>query len=54
MSVKDIQHQIELLEKRIRENQGNLDEMQSQLQRLKFLAFEEEFKEEDNRQLLQG
>lgn len=54
MSVKDIQNQIELLEKRIRENQGNLSEMQTQLQRLKFLAFEEEFHEEDNRKLLKG
>lgn len=54
MSVKEIQRQIEILEKRISENQGNLSEMQQQLQRLKFLAFEEEFKEEDNRKLLQG
>ena len=54
MSVKDISKQIELLEKKIAQNQGDLDTMQAELQRLKYLAFEEEFHEEDNRKLLQG
>lgn len=54
MSVKEIQQQIALLEKQIAQNQGNIDVMKSQLERLKFLAFEEEFREDDNRQLLQG
>lgn len=54
MTVKELQKQIELLERKISENQGNLETMQSELQRLKFLAFEEEFIEEDNRKLLQG
>jgi len=54
MSVKDIQRQIDILEKQIAENQGDLNSMKEKVQRLKFLAFEEEFAEEDNRQLLQG
>jgi len=54
MTVKQLQKQIELLERKIAENQDNLETMQNELQRLKFLAFEEEFREEDNRQLLQG
>lgn len=54
MSVKEIQQKISLLEKQIAQNQGNIDEMKMQLERLKFLAFEEEFREDDNRQLLQG
>lgn len=54
MSVKDISKKIELLEKLIKENQGDLNRMNDELQRLKLQAFEEEYREEDNRRLLQG
>lgn len=54
MSVSELQKKISLLERQIAQNQGNLDTLQQELQRLKFLAFEEEFREEDNRRLLQG
>jgi hypothetical protein len=54
MSVKDISKKIELLEKLIKENQGDLNRMNDELQRLKLQAFEEDYREEDNRRLLQG
>lgn len=53
MSVKDVQQKINDLELEIEEGKKSLKSMELQVQRLKFLAFEEEFKEEDNRRLLQ-
>lgn len=54
MTIKNIQKEIEILERMIADDEEDLDYLKQKLQRLKFLAFEEEFIEEDNRKLLQG
>lgn len=52
MSVKNIQAEIELLEKMIADHSRDTEVLKCKLQKLKFLAFEEEYREDDNRQLL--
>lgn len=52
MSVKNIQTEIDKLEKMIADKESDLTVLRCQLQKLKFLAFEEEYREDDNRQLL--
>lgn len=52
MSVKNIQSEIDRLEKMVADKEGDLEVLKCQLQKLKFLAFEEEYREDDNRQLL--
>lgn len=53
MTVEYLQKQIALLERKISQQQGDIVMMQRELDRLKLLAFEEEFVEDDNRKLLQ-
>jgi uncharacterized coiled-coil DUF342 family protein len=54
--IKEIQKQIEELNKRIQQNQGDVAELQSQLNKLLIAEFEEDMREEsnNNQQLLKG
>jgi len=54
--IKEIQKQIEELNKRIQQNQGDVAELQSQLNKLLIAEFEEDMREESNsnQQLLKG
>lgn len=54
MSTRDIDKKIEALELQIRLGKMNLEDVQMELNRLKLQAFEEDLKEQDNRQLLKG
>jgi hypothetical protein len=54
MSVKDIDKQIEMLEKQLEQEKVNLA-LQLEINRLKLQAFEEDIREQDNSsQLLKG
>ena len=54
MSTRDIDKKIEALELQIRLGKMNLEDVQMELNRLKLQAFEEDLREQDNRQLLKG
>jgi len=54
MSTRDIDKRIEALELQIKLGKMNLEDVQMELNRLKLQAFEEDLREQDNRQLLQG
>ena len=56
MSVKQFMAQIAELEKRIKEQSGDIQELQKEIDRLKIVAFEEEMREDNQsgNQLLQG
>lgn len=54
MSAKSIDKMIEQLELEIKLGKIKLEDVQQQLNNLKLQAFEEDLKEQDNRQLLQG
>lgn len=49
-----IQKQIKEIEARIKTDSGDVEELKKILSRLKMQEFEEDLKESDNRQLLQG
>jgi len=49
-----IQKQIEEIEDRIKTDSGDVADLKKALARLKMQEFEEDIKESDNRQLLQG
>jgi TolA-binding protein len=49
-----IQKQIKEIEARIKTDSGDVEELKRVLSRLKMQEFEEDIKESDNRQLLQG
>jgi hypothetical protein len=53
MSVKDLDKQIEMLEKQLEQEKVNLA-LQLEINRLKLQAFEEEMREENDQQLLKG
>jgi hypothetical protein len=54
MLIKQIELRIASLEQKISENTGDLESMKRELNRLKFQAFEEDLREQDERsQLLQ-
>lgn len=46
--------QILALEEKIRSSEGDIQSMKKELERLKLMAFEEDFRNDDNRQLLNG
>lgn len=52
--LEQIQNQIREIEKRISEDTGDVQELKKLLHRLKMQEFEEDLKENDNRQLLKG
>ena len=55
MLVKEIELRIASLEQKISENIGDLESMKRELNRLKFQAFEEDMREQNqSSQLLQG
>lgn len=54
MSARDIDKQIETLELEVKLGKLKLEDVEKQLNNLKLRAFEENIREEDNRQLLQG
>ena len=54
MSVKQFMDQIAKLEKRIKEQSGDIQALQKEIDRLKIMAFEEDLREEGNQQLLKG
>lgn len=56
MSVKQFMAQIAELEKRIKDQSGDIQELQKEIDRLKIVAFEEEMREDNQsgNQLLQG
>jgi hypothetical protein len=54
MKAKDIDRLIEKLEASLKENRDNMDEIQKEINRLKLQAFEEDIREQDTRQLLNG
>lgn len=54
MTARDIDKRINQLENEIRLGKMRLEDVQQELNRLKLLAFEEDLKEQDNRQLLKG
>ncbi len=53
MSVKDLDKQIEMLEKQLEQEKVNLA-LQLEINRLKLQAFEEDIREQNNNQLLNG
>jgi hypothetical protein len=53
MSVKDLDKQIEMLEKQLEQEKVNLA-LQLEINRLKLQAFEEDIREQNNSQLLNG
>ena len=52
--IQVIQKQIKEIEDRIKTDSGDVAELKNALVRLKMQEFEEDIKESDNRQLLQG
>lgn len=54
MTARDIDKKIEQLELEIKLGKIKLEDVERELNNLKLQAFEENIKEEDNRQLLQG
>lgn len=54
MSARDIDKQIETLELEVKLGKLKLADVEKELNYLKLRAFEENIREEDNRQLLQG
>jgi peptidoglycan hydrolase CwlO-like protein len=53
--IKELQNQIAELNKRIQQNQGDVVELQSKINKLMIDEFEESMREEsDNQQLLKG
>ena len=54
MSAKDIDKMIETLELEVKLGKLKLADVEKQLNNLKLQAFEEDLKEQDNRQLLNG
>ena len=54
MKSSDIDRLIEKLEASLKENRDNMDEIQKEINRLKLQAFEEDIREQDSRQLLNG
>jgi uncharacterized small protein (DUF1192 family) len=53
MSVKDLDKRIEMLEKQLEQEKVNLA-LQLEINRLKLQAFEEDIREQNNSQLLNG
>jgi hypothetical protein len=53
MSVKDLDKQIEMLEKQLEQEKVNLA-LQLEINRLKLQAFEDDIREQNNSQLLNG
>ena len=54
MTARDIDKMIEQLELEVKLGKIKLEDVEKQLNNLKLQAFEENIKEEDNRQLLKG
>jgi hypothetical protein len=54
MSARDIDKMIETLEMEVKLGKLKLADVEQKLNNLKLQAFEENLREEDNRQLLQG
>ena len=54
MKAKDIDRLIEKLEASLKENKDNIEQIQAEIKRLKLQAFEEDIREQDSRQLLNG
>ena len=54
MSARDIDKMIERLELEVKLGKIKLEDVQNQLNNLKLQAFEENIREQDNRQLLKG
>mgnify|MGYP003346767886 FL=1 len=54
MTARDIDKKIETLELEIKLGKIKLEDVQNQLNNLKLQAFEENIREQDNRQLLKG
>lgn len=54
MSARDIDKKIETLEMEVKLGKLKLADVEKQLNSLKLQAFEEDLKEQDNRQLLNG
>lgn len=54
MSSKDFDKKIELLELEVKLGKKRLEDVQQELNRLKLLAMEEDIREQDSRQLLNG
>ena len=54
MTARDIDKKIETLELEIKLGKIKLSDVENQLNNLKLQAFEENIREEDNRQLLKG
>ena len=52
--IKQLQKQITELNDRIRMNQGDVAQLQKELDKLKLAEFEEDMREEANQQLLKG
>ena len=52
--IKQLQKQINELNDRIRMNQGDVSQLQKELDKLKLAEFEEDMREESNQQLLKG
>ncbi len=52
--MNSIQKQINEIEQRIRQEQGDVEQLKKALQRLRMQEFEEDLRESDNRQLLKG
>lgn len=52
--MNSIQRQINELEQRIRQDRGDVEQLKKALERLKMQEFEEDLRENDNRQLLKG
>ena len=54
MSVKELDKRIEILEKQLAQGKEVNLALQNEINRLKLQAFEEDIREQDNNQLLQG
>jgi TolA-binding protein len=52
--MNSIQKQINEIEQRVRQEQGDVEQLKKALQRLRMQEFEEDLRESDNRQLLKG
>lgn len=52
--IKQLQKQITELNDKIRMNQGDVAQLQKELDKLKLAEFEEDMREESNQQLLKG
>jgi hypothetical protein len=52
--MNSIQKQINEIEHRIRQEQGDVEQLKKALERLRMQQFEEDLRENDNRQLLKG